>query len=315
MEKSFKRRIRKIDKYLEFFLNENENFHLGIPFQEYLESPLLDKYKLPKIFPSRLTQIEPIPKGSVTKVNSKGKFVRKQPVEFEVVIKRIDYVRKKDRKRIIYDRRYNIFKKNLLHKFNSKLSFVINPHNEKLVVSEKLKFNKAELIKATHIANIFNEIFNSFEVYDENLNPAINFNTKFDQLILPSGKLDDQNNFDELIEIGKRFIKDESQQKAYQKRLQFLMLFNPDIRGKSKIGFKGYIVFGFSDMDIVILETMYSGNATYIFTKDNFENNIINDKQTVLKDKLFLKKFNHVDNWKASVSKFLEKLKKQKKIK
>ena len=113
MEKSFKRRIRKIDKYLEFFLNENENFHLGIPFQEYLESPLLDKYKLPKIFPSRLTQIEPIPKGSVTKVNSKGKFVRKQPVEFEVVIKRIDYVRKKDRKRIIYDRRYNIFKKNL----------------------------------------------------------------------------------------------------------------------------------------------------------------------------------------------------------
>lgn len=308
MEKSFKRRIRNIDNYLKFFMNEKDEFYLGIPFNEYKKSSLLSKYKLPNNFTIENNNIQPAPVGSVTKANVHGKFIKKIPEEFETISRHIDYIRKKDGVRIEYDRNYIIYKKIKLHQFNSKLFFVINKHGEKLVISEKLKFDNLDNLKSTHIANMFNEIFNSFEVYDKDLNPAIHFNTKFDQLILPSGKLKDKNNFDNLLEISRRFNKNEEHQKAVQKRLQVLKSYNPDIKGKGPTGFLGYIVFGFSDLEIVILETMYAGNATYIFTKDNFENSIINDKQTVLNQNIHEKRFFHNENWEILIRKYLEKL-------
>ncbi|SHL10453.1 hypothetical protein [Chryseobacterium polytrichastri] len=308
MEKSYSKRIRNIDNYLKFFLNENENFYFGLPFDEYQKSSLLDKYNLPKTFPNNSINVMPSAKGSVTKANLNGKYVRKVPEEFEVIMKRIDYVRKKDRVRIKYDRKYEVYKKVLLHQFKSKLFFNLNLHGEKLFISEKLNYDKKDTMRLTHIANVFCEIFNYFEIYDKDLNPAIHFNTKFDELILPSGTLDDQNNFDELIEISKRFNKNEQKQQAVQKRLQILKSYKPDIRGKGPNGFLGYIVFCFSDLDIVILETMYSDNATYVFTKKNFENNIINNKQTVLNQKLHEKRFVHKENWEELIRKYMEKL-------
>ena len=65
-------------------------------FDDYLKSELLDKYNLPKQFPTK-SEFIPLPKGSVTKVNIKGKYVRKQPEEKEEIIKQIRYIRKKDK--------------------------------------------------------------------------------------------------------------------------------------------------------------------------------------------------------------------------
>jgi hypothetical protein len=309
MEHSYQKRIRRIEKHLQFYLTENENYHLGLLFEDYLKSPYLVKYGLPKQFPENKSLI-PTAVGSVTKVNQKGMFVRAQPEEKEVVIRHIDYRRKKDGVRLKYDREYNIYKKVLLHKFNSALNFVTNEHDQMLVVSEMMNYSSRDSLKGKHIANMFNEIFNGFEVFDQKLNPAIHFNTTFNQIILPSGKLDNQNNFDDLIEIGKRFTKNENAIKAYQKRLHVLKEYNPDIKGKGLNGFWGYLVFGFSDLDIIILETMYINNATYIFSTNNFEQLIIKDKQTVLNNKLHQARILHHVNWEASIRRFLDKLKK-----
>lgn len=310
MSQTFRKRIRRIDKYLQFYLTENENYHLGLLFEDYLKSPFLDNYGLPKQFPQN-KYLVPAPKGSVTKVNQNGYYVRMQPEEKETVIRHIDYIRKKDSTHIEYDREYNIYKKVLLHKFKTGLNFVINQHGQQIIVSEILNYSKTDLLKGTHIANIFCEIFNDFEIYDDKLNPAIHFNTKFEQIILPSGKLDNANNFDELLEIGKRFTKNEEVINAYQKRLQVLKEFNPEIKGKGTNGFFGYIVFGFTDLNIIILETMYAGNATYVFSTDNFEQQVIKDKQTVLSNKLHQARFFHYDNWEVNLRKFMnDKIKK-----
>jgi hypothetical protein len=311
MEQTFRKRIRGIDKHLQFFLTDNENYYLGLLFEDYLKSPFLDKYGLPKQFPQNKSII-PNPNGSVTKANQKGCYVRMQPEEKETVIRHIDYVRKKDRVRVKYDREYNIYKKVLLHQFNTGLNFAVNEHGQKLVVSDILNYSSNDYLKGTHIANIFCEIFNDFEVFDKRLNPAIHFNAKFEQIILPSGKLDNQDNLDELIEIGKRFSKNEEAVKAYQKRLLLLKEYCPDIRGKGPNGFYGYIVFGFTDLNIVVLETMYAGNATYVFSTENFEQKVIMDKQTVINNKLHQARFFHHDNWESKIRKFMDdKLKKK----
>lgn len=307
MKNLYKKRIRGIDKYLEFYLTENEEYYIGLLFEDYLNSPLLDMYGLPKTFEEDQNRV-PSQKGSVTRVNQKGKFIRKSPEEKEIVIRHIDYVRKRDRVRVQYNRKYNIYVKELLHKYNVGFNFLTNEHGQQIVVSDKLYYSKKDSLKGTHIANMFNEIFNDFEVFDNKLNPAIHFNTKFDEIILPSGKLDNSNNLDELIEIGGRFSSNEQDNKAYQKRLKVLKDYNPDIRGKGSNGFYGYIVFGFSDLDIVILETMYAGNATYVFSSQNFEEHVVKDKQTVLQNKLHKARFFHHNNWELSLKNYMNNL-------
>lgn len=307
MEKSFRKRVRNIKKHLQFYINDEDSFYIGVPFDEYLKSPLLEKYGLPKVFENKKTFI-PKPKGSITKVNAKGKYVRKKPEEKETVVRHISFVRKRDGRRIEYDRTYNIYVKELLHRFNSKLYFLINEHGEKLVLSEFFASSKSSEEKATHLANMFLEMFNQFEIYDSKMNPAIHFNTKFEKIILPAGTLEDSDNLDELIDIGKRFVRNEEDNKAYVKRLKVLTEFKPDIRGKGPNGFFGYIVFGFSELKIVILETMYAGNATYIFTTENFESNILQDKQSVLKSKLHLKRIFHDDNWETNLRILIESM-------
>ena len=305
--KSHRKRIRNINKHLRFYLKESEKFRIGLLFEDYSKSSLLDKYNLPKSFVSNSSR-KPLPKGSVTKANINGKYGRKQPEEKETIIRHIDFVRKKDGVRIEYDRTYNVYKKVLLHKYNIGFNFVVNKHNQNLVVSEELIFSEEAKIKNTHIVNLFCEIFNDFEIYDENLNPAIHFNTKFENIILPSGTLDNLDTLEDLIEIGGRFTKNEEDNNAYQKRLEVLKEFKPDIRGKGPNGFFGYIVFGFSKYDIVLLETMYAGNATYVFTTENFENKVIKDKQTVLNNKLHLTRFIHDEKWENRLRTFMKKI-------
>lgn len=309
--KSFRKRIRNINKHLHFYLKENEKFRVGLLFEDYLKSPLLDKYNLPKNFMPNSSR-KPFPKGSVTKANVNGKYGRKQPEEKETISRHIDFVRKKDGVRIEYDRTYNVYKKILLNKFNVGFNFVLNKHNQNLVVSEELSFSEKSKSKNTHIVNMFCEIFNDFEIYDEFLNPAIRFNTRFENIILPSGTLDNIDSLNDLIKIGGRFTKNEKDNNAYQKRLEVLKEFKPNIRGKGPNGFFGYIVFGFSEYEIILLETMYAGNATYVFTTDNFKNNVIRDKQTVLNNRLHLKRFIHDDNWENRLRSFMKKMENKK---
>ena len=76
MKQSYRKRIRGIDKHLQFYLSENKDYFIGLLFEDYLKSPLLDKYKLPTVFPEEEFVI-PSPRGSVTRANQKGKLVRK----------------------------------------------------------------------------------------------------------------------------------------------------------------------------------------------------------------------------------------------
>lgn len=304
-------RILNANKYLPFFLQEEDNFYVGLLFEDFITSSDLKKYNLTEKFSESLS-IVPLAKGSTTKSNINGKFIRKQPEELTTKRIHIGYKRK-DGTRVEFDRDYHVYVKILQHKYNIALNYRTNKHGQKVVVSELLHFDdRPETIqKNTHVINVFCEISNDFEIFNSELEPAIHFNKKFDEDILPHGTLSDEQVFDELTVFASRYTKNKDEQKAFQKRLQILKEFEPDIRGKGPANFFGYIVFGFTDLDIIILETMYSDNATYIFKSSDFENNIIKDKQTVLKDKLMLKRIYHYDNWENRIKKFMTDIKKK----
>ena len=311
--KKKKTRIQNANKYLPFFLQEGEYFHVGLLFEDFLQKVDLKKYNFSEDF-KKDSKIVPPAKGATTRSNIHGKFTRKQPEEKTTKTVHISF-NKKDGTHIEYDRDYHVFVKELRHKFNISLNYKINKHGQKVIVSDKLLFDDLynNIQKNTHVINIFCEISNDFEIFNIDLEPAIHFNKKFEEDILPKGRLEDNDTFDELTAFAGRYTKNENETKAFQKRLHVLKDFQPDIRGKGPSNFFGYIVFGFKDLGIAILETMYSDNATYIFKLSDFENNAIKDKQTVLKEKLLLKRIFHYGDWEDRIKRYIDNVRKEKK--
>lgn len=306
-----RKRIRHANKYLQFYLQENDHFYVGLLFEDFIKNQNLIKYNLLKTFINE-NKIMPKGIGSVTKVNIKGKYERKQPEEKVTKKVHIEYTRR-DGAFISYDRNFDVFVKVLKHKYNVELIYKINKHGQQVVVSDMLHFDETteNIQKNTHIINIYCEIFNDFEIFNSELEPAIHFNKKFEKDILPKGSLQDDTVFEEIKEFAGRYTRNTETQKAFQKRLHVLKRYDPDVRGKGPSNFYGYIVFGFSSLKIVVLETMYSGNATYIFNEKDYEEKIIQDKQTVLNTKAMLKRFYHHDNWEHKIIAYIESLKKK----
>ena len=311
--KQKKTRIQNANKYLPFFLQEEENFHVGLLFEDFIKSPDLKKYNFSDKFKENVS-IEPAAKGATTRSNTNGKFVRIHPEEKTTKKVHISFNRK-DGTHIEFDRDYNVYVKKLQHKYNIELHYKTNKHGQKVIISDKLTYNgqPENIQKNTHVINIFCEISNDFEIFNTEYEPAIAFNKRFEDDILPHGSLDNNEVFEELSEFAGRYTKNADDKKAFQKRLHILKAFQPDIRGKGPSNFFGYIVFGFSDLGIAILETMYSDNATYIFKMSDYEANAIKDKQTVLKNKVMLKRIYHYDDWENRITEYLDGLKNRKK--
>lgn len=307
MDNSIKR-VQNIEKYLSGFLNDNDDFYIGLLFDDYLKSDKISDYSLPKSFEYE-QNVLPNAKSSVTKANIKGKYIRQEPEEKETVKKHIHFIRKTDGAHFEFNRDYHIYKKVLLHQYKTTLHFCKNFHDIKVVVSEKLKYDKTtdSNMKIKHIMNMFCEIFSDFEIFTDKIETAIYWTRKFEQELLPKGNITNSKTFDEVVEFVSKITKNDEVTKAFQKRLQILQNFNPDIKGKGNKGFMGYIVFGFTDLNFVILESMYVDNATYIFDINEYETKIVQDKQTVRNNKFAKKIINHDKNWEAKITEYLSK--------
>lgn len=132
----------------------------------------------------------------------------------------------------------------------------------------------------------------------------MNFNKTLDFDVLPKGQLSDDS-IDLLIEGARRSLPKEEDVTAYSKRLKVIQEYNPEVIAKGPNGFFGYIVFEFKELEIVLLESMYMGNATYVFDIRNYENIIAKNKQDVLNNNLALRRFFHYNNWEDSIRAYL----------
>lgn len=302
-----RKRILKSERFLEALLAKDDKFYVGLLFDDVLKKDTLEKYGIPTEFREE-ESFMPNAKGTTTRANKNGKYVRKEPYEWTTKKVHVAY-RNKQGRAIEYDRSFNVYVKILRHKYEIKLSYTINKHGVKMLVSPLLTFeqNNDSNTKNTHIINLFLEIFGEFEIYTSSLEPALAFTDKYDFEVLPKGVMDEED-IRYYTEGARRFIRKEEEVKAYQKRLQVLNEYKPQIVGKGSLGFWGYIVFGFPEANIVLLESMYKKNATYIFDLDKFELLISKNKQDILINHLEKFRFMHNKNWENRIRTFLRKI-------
>ena len=88
------------------------------------------------------------------------------------------------------------------------------------------------------------------------------------------------------------------------KRFEYINGFSPDFVATGNGGFNDYVVFGFTDRNLYVLENSYAGNATYIFNKD-WEILSQLSKAEILSEKLQEHRLIHRRNWRRNIGDIL----------
>lgn len=269
------------------------------------------KFNLPTKFSPGL-RFQPKPISGKARENVKGRYVRVVPEEKTIIRKHVHY-RKKNGTTVDFDRNYNVWKKVLEINPNFEFEFWENEEGQKFVVSDELIFSPDEKIDQsnTFYLNLFLQIFGSFEVLDKSGNFPLPLEKRLDFQILPPGTKTYENP-DKVAEFTASLYGQSSEtQKSFMERLDFINKFKPVVAAHGQDGFSGYIVFEFPDKDFVLVESIKSGNATYIFPKLDYEDLIKLDKQLIINKKLMIKRVNHDpdmghENWRKKIWEILK---------
>lgn len=121
--------------------------------------------------------------------------------------------------------------------------------------------------------------------------------------ILPQGKIPWDILSNNLNPIVKRAREGNREMIWY--RIHKINEYRPDFYAVGKAGFRGYIVFGFEDKNLYIFESIYHGNATYIFD-NSWEELSKLSKAEILNKSLQKERIIHRINWINEIHKFLK---------
>jgi hypothetical protein len=167
------------------------------------------------------------------------------------------------------------------------------------ILSPPMTLTSDTKAQITHIINLILEFSDYCEVFSESLDEmATPPMRRLNWQILPPGKypwpqLREQ--IKELIErTGKR------KQEVIQYRLEAINSFGPDFLAIGKGGFRGYIVFGFPDRQIYCFESIYTGNATYVFSNDWIAISKLT-KAEILNEQLQKDRIIHISGWETKI--------------
>lgn len=297
-------RIIRSESILSELVTLGETFRIGLPYEDVIKNADFRKFGISGVFKENEVQT-PIPAGPRTRANLKGLYVRQQPEIKEETLRHIKY-KKKNGTKVEFDRIYNMYKKILLDRLNVSFKFMKDEDGTEFIVSDVLVFDDefANSKKNTHIINLFLEVFGNYEVIRENLSYFIKTDAPFEREVLPSGERLDDRNFHEFIEFAERSIKERDRRPLIE-RANVMKEFAPIVRKAP--GLNGYLAFIFEDKGIVAAESIKENNATYFFKLQDYEDNLMKDKQEVLNNKLMLKRFYHSqdDRWEKKIRKFL----------
>ena len=240
--------------------------------------------------------------------NTVGKYVRKKPEVKTSIWKHIEYYSNKWEKWISYDREYNIWEKELLHKFNLELSLVRTPQNELIFIFPVFIMNNTEqhYLLAGAAMNMACALSNYHMMYDTGFEPILPVTKYKDTSLLPAGVVDRP--VSEKMEIIEQNLHtdDEFESTGNSERFAVLKEHEPVDITIGRGGFDGYLAFEFPNRNLIVLENLSSGNATYVFKLSDFDMNKGLDKQNAVKDKAFVKRIVHenISYWKSQLGRF-----------
>lgn len=194
---------------------------------------------------------------------------------------------------------------------------IVNPMAMELVISRdhfgnkivsmpEIIFDVSNSKTIIHEINMMLEIFGQCEVTDINLNSILKPKLKrLNWAILPKGKIPWAKRKEQLS----TFIKQARGKNSLvvEKRLEALNEYKPDFVAIGNAGFSGYLILGFENRNLYILESTQVNNATYIL-ENGWEEISQLSKAEILNNHFHKNRIIHTKEWFSEIKEMFNQL-------
>jgi len=303
------KRVNNPSRYLKGIVNLNQEYYIGFGIKD-LTTLAQSNPEIRQLLKGTKNAFVVSGKKGALKENIAGKYVRKQPESKISIWKHIEYYSTKWDKQIEYDREYNIWEKVKLHQFNMELSRARTPQGEIILHFPKFKMQDSAIhyFKAGAAMNMALLLSNYFLTYDLSFEPIIPV-TKFqDRSILPPGMTG--KSVKEKLAAIDTFLNLEKNVEATGNSYRFAVLkdYFPDDVTMGSGGFDEYLMFEYRAHNLLVLENLKTGNATYVFNLKKFNFKTELNKQNAFKNPAFIKRIIHenMEDWSRQMKKYFE---------
>lgn len=180
--------------------------------------------------------------------------------------------------------------------------------------SVELKIANGKIVSPIfHFSNNESDILHVINLYLELFGECVLLNDKFEDFIkvpsknlnwevLPVGEMPWDRLHRSLNPLLKKLkFKDKA---ICEDRIQTLQSYSPDFTARGMAGFSGYIIFGFKRKGLYVCESIWHGNAIYVFEED-WKQLSQRTKAEILKAGLQKDRIVHADNWKDKLEDLL----------
>jgi hypothetical protein len=177
-----------------------------------------------------------------------------------------------------------------------------DPDGNPLLAADQLDFLASNGPALLHRINLFRELFGEAAVLTEDLEHYVRVETRrLNWVLLPPGEMpwpQFQTHVKPLIDaMGER------KGPVATRRLKLLTQeFQPDVVAVGQAGFSGYLAFGYGE--IYVMESLYYGNATYVFGRDWEELSKLT-KAEILHGELQQARIIHRESWEQEIRELL----------
>ncbi len=292
-------RIRSLKKYLPFI--QGKEIVISISTNSNASKMKLAGFSSS---PQEGEKILPIPVGTISSFNAEGKENVRKDLPMETHYRQIEWTWKqyagyKETKEVteIRDCPYERYPREFVEPPSVELKLA-----QEKVVSPVLSYPKDEDL-IIHTINLFLEIFGECEILNSNLKEIIKTPEKsLKWAVLPEGEMP-WNKIEKDLEPALK--KANSQEKAvFRDRFDTINSYKPDFGAYGLAGFSGYVVFGFKKKNLYICESIWHGNAIYVF-QEEWRELSKKTKAEILRGGLQKERIIHYQDWKDRIDELL----------
>ncbi|MFA6005655.1 MAG: hypothetical protein WC775_04190 [Patescibacteria group bacterium] len=306
-----KKRIRNIYPYISH-IAEGSKFIIGISSPERF-ALILESVGFPSPF-KKGDSLLPKGSGPVSSYNAEGKEIVHRDKPMETVYRQAIWHWKEwagryetvERSKIV-DIPYPRYPRSFDPPPGIELNFSEDQDGNLLLVSlpyQKTTENE-NLIK--HTINLFLELFGECQFFTNTFDSIIKTTVvRLNWEILPRGEMPWQQfkkHLDPLIKLAPK-----GNRPVLEYRLETINGYEPDFRAIGRGGFHGYIIHGFSNRGLFVLESIYYGNATYVFG-EKWEELSKRTKAEILNEKLQKDRIIHSEEWEDKITNLMKQKK------
>lgn len=253
----------------------------------------------------------PQPKGTVSTFNAEGVYKPDKTKPKETAYRQAEWNWKEFRGRYdsierskIVDIPYKRYPRIYTPPPSVELTISTNSSGENLVCSPAFTFGQENEADIVHVINLFLELFGECRVLDSELNPPIRAPIKrLNWEVLPQGKMPWARLQEKLTPVINK--QPEGNQPVINARFKAINDNEPEFVAVGQGGFQGYVIFGFPEKNIFVLESTQTNNATYVLGQD-WENIADLPKAEILQDGLHQDRIIHREGWFAQLTRLLQ---------